>query len=260
MRYGVSILIFFLFSITLLPASDLESSLQPYYDWIDSFDRLLGSNVREGEREGVTTALIDYRAIGSAPLFSTLRRQLRKLPADRKLPPKLELALWINIYNFIIIEKVVDNPDIKSIKDLSRLLQTVWDQSSGTILGLEVSPGFVEHKILRVRYNEPRIHFAIVCASLSCPDLLGEAYRAELIDNQLERQLRLFLGNSSKGMRIDRQRKRVYLSKIFSWFRGDFGGDVKLWLYRRGLIDEDVYKSFTIKYMDYNWNLNAIRQ
>ncbi len=128
----------------------------------------------------------------------------------------------------------------------------------------------IEHKILRKKFKEPRIHFALVCASKSCPSLLPEAYVAERLDEQLTAAAQAFLTDPAKGFRLERKRvgdgdrSRVYLSSIFKWFRKDFEAD------GRSLVEfiapyvpedgraflEEQGEGVSIRFLKYDWSLN----
>jgi len=120
----------------------------------------------------------------------------------------------------------------------------------------------IEHKILRARYTEPRIHFALVCASESCPPLRPEAYRAADLDHQLDDQARTFLRDPAKN-RYDADQGVLYLSKIFSWFEGDFeahSASVSAYVEPYLLVEAgQAVRSgdVPIRYLPYDWSLNG---
>ena len=111
--------------------------------------------------------------------------------------------------------------------------------------------------------GEPRIHVAIVCASVSCPDLRGEAYTAAKLDDQLNDQMKLFLENAEKGLRVDTKKGRVYLSSIFKWFKEDFEakGGVRKYLAPYALASGKAAlknSKLSVYYLDYDWDLNEL--
>ena len=118
----------------------------------------------------------------------------------------------------------------------------------------------IEHEILR-KMEEPRIHVAIVCASISCPDLATDVFRPEKLNEQLDTQMRGFLANPGKGMRLDVSSKKVFLSPIFDWFKEDFesqGGVLKFIHPYVARKVRQVLKNSNprVFYMDYNWRVN----
>jgi hypothetical protein len=118
----------------------------------------------------------------------------------------------------------------------------------------------IEHEILRKEFADPRIHFALVCASIGCPELRPEAYRGADISAQLNEEARRFVGDPEK-VRLDRQRKTLHLSSIFKWFRQDFG-DVTHFV-SRFLPEDDARfvrdNPVRIRYLSYDWSLNDKR-
>ena len=121
----------------------------------------------------------------------------------------------------------------------------------------------VEHKILR-KMGDPRIHVAIVCASVSCPDIRTEAYTAERLNDQLDDHSRKFLANMGKGLRVDEKKKRIYLSSIFKWFEEDFVSQGGVISFVSKYVSPDRKKNLqdfgsNLKYLDYNWDLNELQ-
>ncbi|MBZ0167717.1 MAG: DUF547 domain-containing protein [Candidatus Omnitrophica bacterium] len=183
-----------------------------------------------------------------------------------------QLAFWINAYNAFTLTVVCDSYPIDSINDLHKgglalgtvFNTTIWDKKIFAINGEEMSLGHIEHNILREGPEKARIHFAIVCAAVSCPPLRAQAYEGTKIDAQLEAQGRIFLARADLN-RFDLPKKRAYLSGIFKWFLKDFGRD-KTELLRylaRYAPDPAVAESlrsepgeWRIKWNKYDWSLN----
>jgi len=114
-----------------------------------------------------------------------------------------------------------DHYPVKSIKDIPHPgLKSPWDLPVARVAGRVLSLNEIEHTILRGELKEPRIHYAVVCAAVSCPPLRAEAYEAERLDAQLAEQARLFLGTLN---RFDAVKRKAELSQIFEWFAADFG-------------------------------------
>lgn len=159
-----------------------------------------------------------------------------------------KLAYWINAYNALTIDLIIRNPTIKSIKDIEK----PWDQRLWQLGDKWYSLNEIEHQILR-KMEEPRIHFAIVCASVSCPKLQNEAFTAENLEEQLTQATKEFLSDSSKNVISDNSLK---LSKIFKWFAKDFNQGQSLVEFLNKYSDIEISQSASIRYLDYNWNLN----
>ena len=207
--------------------------------------------------------LVDYQGFISEK--TTLEKYLDILsnnaPSDNWSDNE-KLAYWINAYNAFTVKLIVDNYPLKSIKDLNPALSvptvnTIWAKDWFKIGGEDFSLDRIEHKILRKEFEEPRIHFAVNCASFSCPVLRPEAYTASQIDTQLEEQARLFL-NDTKRNTITAD--RIQVSKIFSWFGGDFKKGQSLVQFINRYTDVDINDKAKVKFMKYDWSLNDIKR
>ena len=155
-----------------------------------------------------------------------------------------KLAYWINTYNAITVNLILDNLPIKSIKEIKNR----WGKK---LYNNKYSLGDIEHKILR-KMNEPRIHFAINCASKSCPKLLNESYNGRKLEKQLVEVTKAFLCNPKKNILKNNQ---VYLSRIFLWFSKDFGTKKeKINFISKYSGIELINPKF--KYLEYDWSLN----
>jgi Protein of unknown function, DUF547 len=179
-----------------------------------------------------------------------------------------QMAFLINAYNAFTIELVLtEYPHLKSIKDLGGLFSSPWKRTFFKLLGEQRNLDWIEHEQLRVHYDDPRIHTAIVCASIGCPALRPEAYTGDHLDEQLEGSMRRFLGDRTRNRA---SAGKLEVSAIFKWFRGDFEkghqGFHKL---------EDVFaryaaelsrdpqvqaqlkaRKLTPEFLDYDWSLN----
>ena len=163
-------------------------------------------------------------------------------------------AYWINTYNAIILKIMIDNPE-KNILDIGLIGHDVFLKKF-KIGKKRISPLYIENKILR-KMNDPRIHFVINCASKSCPPLGNKILIEENLDEQLEQKTFNFINNKD-NVYIDYDSKVIYLSRIFKWFKKDFG-DLKLYVCKY-LINHDYnqIKNFNIKFFKYDWNKNSI--
>jgi hypothetical protein len=135
-----------------------------------------------------------------------------------------QMAFLINAYNAFTVEKILTRyPDIKSIRDFGRVIGNPFRDSFFVLLGTGSSLDRIEHELLRAKgvYEEPRVHFAVNCASIGCPMLREEAYVAERLDAQLEAQTLRFLSDRSRN-RYDPAKSVLEVSKIFDWFKEDW--------------------------------------
>lgn len=176
---------------------------------------------------------VNYRALkqNRAPLDAFVAQMgAVSRPELDGWPESERLAFWINAYNAITLAYIIDHYPIEKGGLISgalypansiRQISGVWDKLSTRVAGEMVTLDAIEHSILRKQFSEPRIHFAIVCASVGCPPLRNEAFVADRLEEQLSDQTRQFLAHPDR-FRIDRDAKKVYLSPIFDWFGKDF--------------------------------------
>ena len=193
-----------------------------------------------------------------------------------------QIVLWLNAYNAFTLKALINNYPIKSSffrsriypKNSIRQIPGVWSKIKFNVVGRDLTLGHIEHEILRKKFNEPRIHMAMVCAAMGCPPLLNKPYIAQRLNEQLDERSRRFLANPAK-FRIDRNAGVVYLSPIFKWFKGDFvnkyapdkniskhGKEVSTVLnFIAGHLEKPdreylLAGDFKIKYLKYDWSLN----
>ena len=173
---------------------------------------------------------------------------LKNHPPQEFWPKNDVMAYWINAYNALTVQLILQNYPLKSIKDL----KDPWGRKVIEIEGKSYSLGEIEHKVLR-KMNEPRIHFAINCASVACPKLLNEAFSSLKLEQQLYRLTCDFLSDKSKNQLNS---KKTMLSKIFQWYVKDFGSfDDRINFFKK-YGDEKKKKKTSFRYLPYDWNLN----
>jgi Protein of unknown function, DUF547 len=221
-------------------------------DWTD-YEYLLQRYVARGTTAGVELNQVDYRGLGSDAAFAAAVAKLAAFPLKRLEGREETLAFYINAYNILALKMVVDNRPLASIRDIGSVFKSVWKRPAGNIGGQTVSLDDIENGRLR-KMGEPRIHLAIVCASVSCPDLRTEVYRSDRLEAQLDAQCTDFLNNPGKGLR--RSGERAEISKIFKWFADDFAvqGGVAAFVRRYHPLPDTVSLRPSI---DYNWSLNG---
>ncbi len=209
--------------------------------------------------------LVDYAA-WKARDRPALERYLAAMAAVR--PDALShgnerLAYWINVYNALVLHGMLHFYPTKSVREHVSPVWgfNFWDDVRIEVEGNERSLNAIEHEILR-KMGEPRVHFAIVCASLGCPRLRNEAYSGPRLDAQLDQNARDFFGNPEK-FRIDREKKTVYLTRIMKWFGEDFGGTDRAKLdFAARFVTSDEDRAFLrrhdleVRYLDYDWGIN----
>lgn len=178
----------------------------------------------------------------------------------KSLPQAEQFAFYVNAYNAWTIKLILSRyPDLKSIKELGSLFKSPWQKEIVRLDGKVMTLDNVEHDILRPRFKDPRVHFAINCASISCPPLRNEPYRGDILDQQLDDATRSFLNHPTSYKFDD---NAFYVSQIFKWFAEDFNND-PFGFYLK-YANEELKKKLEanrnkleIKYLDYDWGLNA---
>jgi len=245
-----------------------------------AFDTILHEVVVE---QGLQTS-VKYDDLHAKP--EPLKQYLAQLSAV----PKSEFDSWnkqqrmaflINAYNAFTLKLILNNyPGIESIRDLGGLIfSSPWDKKFFSLFGKKTSLGYIEHDVLREKYYEPRIHFAINCASKSCPALQKRAYVANQLDQQLEKATLQFMRDPEYN-RFNKEKNLLEISSIFTWFTGDFTKQGSLQNYIAPYISADPeiqallkddknasnrssgigssLKENAIKiiYLDYDWSLN----
>ncbi len=194
------------------------------------FDYTTYTGLLEGHID--SNGMVDYKSLKSNS--AKLDDFVNSLAVVEKKAYKIwtrdqQLAFWINAYNAFTLKAIVDNHPIKSswLKSLNfpknsiRQIPGVWDKIKFNVMDKQITLTHIEHEILRKEFDEPRIHFAIVCASIGCPVLRKEPYLAKKLNEQLKDQTQIFLIDKNK-FHIDHENARVSISPIFKWFSQDF--------------------------------------
>lgn len=211
----------------------------------------LSARVREGR--------VDYAGLkkDSADLDAWLASAAKVDEADFKGRPREQrLAFLINLYNAATLRLILDRFPIDSIRDIGPAWDPnkAWKLPSVKVFGRTISLNTVEHEMIRPIFNEPRVHFALVCAAKGCPPLRSEAYDGTRLNAQLDDQARTFLSQKAKND-ASRAGETAYLSPIFKWYMKDFGGSKKsvLAFVKKWLPVED---NWTVDWTEYDWSLN----
>lgn len=228
-----------------------------------AWDRFLQRHVISAP-DGVNR--IDYGEIGAADQ-KALQAYIGRLTTTpvSTLTRNRQKAYWINLYNALTVGLIVDRYPVTSIRkiNISPGFFSVgpWGRKLLTVEGEKISLDDIEHRILRPIWRDPRVHYALNCASVGCPDLGRRAYLAETLETRLDQAARGFV-NDRRGVRLDGG--KLYVSSIYEWFKEDFGGN------DRGVIDHlrryagpdlaAALKNISrITDDDYDWSLNDIK-
>ncbi len=225
---------------------------------------LLSTHVHDG--------IVNYKEMRFDNRLAVYISWLAKTDPDTLPNKKEQLAFWINAYNAYTLKIICDNYPVESINDLhsggliigSMLKITVWDKKFVIVNGKTMSLNTIEHEIVRPTFKDPRGHFALVCASKSCPQLRSEAYEGETLDRQLDDQGKDFLGDPFRN-EFDPVKKHADISKIFDWYESDFGSsDKEVLQYVARFLSDSVSRQilaasdeWEVEYKSYDWSLNG---
>lgn len=215
-------------------------------------------------------SVVDYPAMqrDSVELDRYLDTLSAVTQADyQRWQPEQRLAFLINAYNAFTLKLLTEHYPVASIKEIGGLFNSPWQQAFIPLLGQKLSLDQVEHSMIRAPgvFDEPRIHFAVNCASVGCPALRTEAFVAERLDEQLEDSQKRFLSDHSRN-RFDPVRQRFQVSKIFDWYGEDF---IKKWGSLPAYFNQHlallnpssevpaIREKTRIDYLDYDWSLNG---
>jgi hypothetical protein len=224
------------------------------------FDELLKKNVVKG--------MVDYDSFGQAGAFKDYLESLEHAEVS-KLSERERLAFWINAYNAYTIELINKYEERASIKNISEGIgfertKGPWKEPIVKAAGKTYSLDEVENGIIRKQFRDPRIHFALVCAAMSCPPLRSEAYTGAKLDAQLDSQARTFVLDEARGSRVDVKNAAVHASRIFDWYKDDFGGsDAAIAQYIAQYYPDSPAKQLLLgghlklEFLDYDWTLNS---
>lgn len=226
-----------------------------------AYGRMLARHVQAGEVSGIRTNLVDYAALAEDADYRQAIAALAAAAPERLEGDAARIAFWTNAYNLLAIKAVVDRYPVESIRDGGNFFFPIWKKEVGEVGGRQMTLDQIEHGILRKDFREPRVHMALVCASLSCPNLRREVYRADRLDEQLDDQAARFLADPTKGLRPE-DSSRAEVSSIFRWFGGDFedSGGVAAWILAhapadvRGRVPQ--LEDRGLSWLDYDWSLN----
>ena len=240
--------LFFCF-ITFIINHNAYADKASYYD---TYDALLKRHVVRCEEDGTHLSMLDYLSWSQDIRHQTTMNAFATTNIEA-LNRNEQLAFWINAHNFFTIDLIITHYEQDSIMKLGSPFKSVWKTHKWNINGNKYTLHEIKHTILS-SFNEPRIHMAISCASLSCPNLRAEAYHASAIDAQLEAQTIAFMRNSAKGVII--KESTMEISKIFDWHKDDFDGDKGVTQFIIAHLPEAEGKTIS-GYIDYDWALNG---
>lgn len=225
-----------------------------------AWDQILGASVRLGA-DGV--ARVDYAAlVAERAALDRYLADLQAVSVDALARPE-QMAYWINLYNALTVRVIVDHYPVASIRDIDispgLFARGPWGGRLVRVEGEEISLDDIEHRILRPIWKDPRIHYAVNCASIGCPNLAGQAFTAARLEAMLTEGARAYV-NDPRGVSI--RSGRVTVSRIYDWFEEDFGASeagvlAHLSQYAMPGLADALSAVRDIDGYTYDWSINA---
>ena len=233
-----------------------ETLLKKHVKWLpDGKQSRMDYRALANDRSALQAVLVQWSGVTPAQFAAFSRDQ--------------QMAFLINAYNGFTAELILTKYPVKSIKDIGSVLQSAWKIKFFTLLGEQHHLDWIEHMQLRPKYNDPRVHGAVNCASIGCPALRPDAFTAQKLDAQLSDGMTRFMADRTRN-RFNAQTGKLEVSSIFKWFREDFEkgqrGFAKLEdvfaFYADQLTDDAAArdklraKTVDVSFLDYDWSLN----
>jgi len=243
MLVGICLSFVAVFPVSALSETALDNTL---------YAQLLDRHVRDG--------VVDYQGFkADEKMLDAYLDQMAAIDPE-KLSRNEQFAFYINAYNAWTIKLILTRyPGISSIKDIGSFFSSPWKKKISRINGELLTLDEIEHEILRPRFQDPRIHFAVNCASIGCPKLISNPYEANTLEKQLDTVTRDFINNPDRNyLKGD----TLYVSRIFKWFAEDFNHDIRGFFLQYASDDlrqalAAVGNDLNIRYLDYDWSLNG---
>ena len=228
----------------------------------DAYAALLRTYVRNGR--------VDYNGLRRDSSLARYVHRLQSINPDSLPDEHARLAFWLNVYNANTLLLVCEHYPLNSIKDIrdsangKQTNRTPWEKPIVVTRGNRLSLNDVEEYFVRMRFQDPRVHFALVCAARGCPPLRAEPYRGDMINAQLDEQTRNYLQDTSENS-FDIRTHAASLSKIFEWYPNDFGGTNEgILRFIAQFVPDAVARAirenpfaWSVAFKEYDWRLNS---
>ena len=211
------------------------------------FDSLLQKNVDK-------TGRVDYQSLkNNETLLDNYLAYIQNNEPTKDWSSNKKKAFWINTYNAYTIKIILNNYPLKSIRDIKIDGKTAWKIPFVKVGQKRYTLDQIEHKILRKKFNDPRIHVGINCASVSCPRLWNFAFTEDNIASSLDNLMKEFINNTTRN-KISKN--NLEISEIFNWFSKDFMKNGTIINYLNTYAAIKISEKVSIKYLTYDWSLN----
>ena len=211
------------------------------------FDSLLQKNVDK-------TGRVDYQSLkNNETLLDNYLAYIQNNEPTKDWSSNKKKAFWINTYNAYTIKIILNNYPLKSIRDIKIDGKTAWKIPFVKVGQKRYTLDQIEHEILRKKFNDPRIHVGVNCASVSCPRLWNFAFTEDNIAYSLDNLMKVFINDTTRN-KISKN--NVALSEIFNWFSKDFMKNGTIINYLNTYAAIKISEKASIKYLTYDWSLN----
>ena len=212
------------------------------------FNDLLQKNVTED-------GIVDYKSLkeNEAKLDSYIT-YLEKTSPEKSWSENKQKAFWINAYNAYTVKLILENYPLKSIMNIKKKGKDAWNIPFAKVGNKTYTLNHIEHEILRKNFNDPRIHVGVNCASGSCPQLGNFAFTEQNYETKTNKLMKKFINDTSRN-KISK--KKVQISSIFDWFKGDFTENGSVIDYLNKYSDIKISSKAKISYLKYDWTLNG---
>jgi len=252
------IIAFFILNLNLAGAATFDHA---YKQWT----KILSTYVVQGE----FSSGVNYKKLkNNSEVFNIFLRSIEDVSSNDfdSFTQQQKLVFLINAYNALTLKLIIDHYPVKSIKDIGSFFTGPWKMKFFKLFGVDSNLDNIEHNFIRKNFDEPRIHFALVCASIGCPALSSHAYTEDKLEEQLEEAAVRFLHDSTRN-RYLLQEKKLEISSIFKWYGEDFKNKYSSYLafiasrITRNSRDQEELRSKEIKvtFLPYNWDLNETK-
>ena len=212
------------------------------------FNDLLQNNVT---KDGI----VDYKSLKeNETKLDSYIIYLEKTSPEKTWSKNKQKAFWINAYNAYTVKLILENYPLKSIMNIKRKGKDAWNIPFAKVGNKVYTLNHIEHEILRKDFNDPRIHVGVNCASGSCPQLGNFAFTEENYESKTNELMKKFINDSSRN-KISK--KKVQISSIFDWFKGDFTKNGSVIDYLNKYSDVEISSKAKISYLKYDWTLNG---
>jgi Protein of unknown function, DUF547 len=200
-------------------------------------------------KKNVTRGSVNYAGINKAEMNS-LYTAIGSMKLDG-FDENFKKAFYINAYNLIVIQSILERFPVKSPMDI----EGFFDKRSHTVAGESMTLNALEKEKLLIPYKDARFHFVLVCAAKSCPPLPSEAFIPDQLERQLSARTKLSLDND-QWLKVSAKAKKVEVSKIFDWYKGDFIGQSTLLEWINKYRSSKIPKDYSVSFYEYDWSLN----